>query len=645
MPAETIAQPDEKTIIRGPEFGHGVLPPLFSGERIFDRLADLLLLFAIIPFLAVAILVSIDVVGRLFFNLPIIGMTDIERLLMSVCGFAAMPFVATVREAIQVDMLYERFSATGQRFCYLFSMILCACISFLISWCAWAATEDWATDSEILGLSEVPFVIWTSISLALVGLAFILQIIQVFRIMWKHEEKTVLLLSLFFATLVLSIPALYIAAGIKISNLTLGGLGFLLLMVLLFMRMPLGFAMMLIGILGLMCVTRNPEAALSPVGTVPFTETTTFTMIAFPLFMLMGDVVSLSGLSTDLFDAAKKWLGRLPGGLAVATVAGCAGFGAVCGESLATVLTMSAVAMPAMSDSKYDTSLSAGTLAAGGTLGILIPPSMGFIIFSMITEAPIGKLFMAGIMPGILLSSIFIGIIMFQVKRKPELAPRLPAYPLTQKLLALLGLIPIILLFLMVIIGINNGWYTPAEGGALGSTAGFIYAIVRRKLNRKVFMSTMRRSTAMFGKVFAMFIGLKILSAFLGISRLPLLLSDLVCSLDVSRDLILLAVIILYIFLGCVMNIMPMMMLTLPTIFPVIVSLGFDPIWFGVMCVVTMEMGQITPPVGINVFTLSSIYPDIPVAKIFKGVLPFFIGMLLCIFILWLFPQIPLCLV
>lgn len=440
-----------------PEVGHGFMPPLCRIESAFNWITEKMLIFAIIPFCTVAVFVSIDVLGRLFFNMPIIGMTDLERLLMSVCGFAALPVTISLREPIQIDMLYEHLSGVKQRFCYLFSMVLCAGISFLVSWRAEVATHSWATRSEILGLSEIPFVIWTSICLALAGIAFLFQIGQICRAMLKRKEHAIVLLAVFSAIAIVMIPVLFIVYKIKVANLLLGGLGFLLLMVFLFMRMPLGFAMMTIGVIGLLCVTRKTTAAFSPVGVVPFAETTTFTMIAFPLFMLMGDMVALSGLSTDLFTAAKKWFGRMPGGLAVSTVAGCAGFGAVCGESMATVLTMSAVAMPAMSESGYAISLSTGAIAAGGTLGILIPPSMGFIIYSMITEAPINELFMAGIGPGILLTTIFICIIMFQVKRHPEMAPKLPSAPLKEKMLALLGLIPIILLFLMVVIGINNG--------------------------------------------------------------------------------------------------------------------------------------------------------------------------------------------
>ncbi|MBO4317824.1 MAG: TRAP transporter large permease, partial [Mailhella sp.] len=332
----------------------------------------------------------------------------------------------------------------------------------------------------------------------------------------------------------------------------------------------------------------------------------------------------------------------LPGGLAVATVGGCAGFGAVCGESLATVITMSAVALPAMRENNYDLSLATGSLAAGGTLGILIPPSIGFIIYSMITEESVGKLFAAGVLPGILLTAIFMTIIILVVKRRPEIAPLSPVYPLKDKISSLISLIPVIALFLVVVIGILNGWFTPAEGGALGAVLGFLYALLRRKMTAKSFWETMQRSTAMFGKIFAMFIGLKVLGAFLATSRLPNVLADAVVSLHVSPYLVLTAIILMYVLLGCVMNIMPMMMLTLPSIFPTVQAMGFDGVWFGVVLVIVMEMGQITPPVGVNVYMLASLHPEISTGTIYKGVLPFFLGMILCIFLVVCFPQIAL---
>ncbi len=335
-------------------------------------------------------------------------------------------------------------------------------------------------------------------------------------------------------------------------------------------------------------------------------------------------------------------MGRLPGGLAAATVGGCAGFGAVCGESLATVATMSSVALPAMEKNKYDLSLATGALAAGGTLGILIPPSMGFIFYSIMTQESIGKLFIAGIIPGILLTLIFIAIIVFQVWRNPELAPKSEKYTLAEKLISTVKLIPVIILFVVVVGGILEGYFTPGEGGAVGAAGGLLFAIFRRKLTKENLRISLVKTTVMCGRIFMMIVAVQIFGSFLASSRLPTLLADFIMTMDVNRYVVLSMVIIIYIFLGCIMNIMPMMMLTLPSIFPTIQALGFDGIWFGVVTVIIMEMGMITPPVGMNVFTMASIATHVPMSKIFRGVMPFFIGMLICAILVIIFPQLAL---
>ncbi|MBO4318021.1 MAG: TRAP transporter large permease subunit, partial [Mailhella sp.] len=455
-------------------------------------------------------------------------------------------------------------------------------------------------------------------------------------------EFIVIFLAVLFCAALTYMQFWYKGLGVKLSGLAIGCIGFCLLLFLMLMRFPLGFTMCFIGLLGLFAVMRSPVAVMKAVATIPYTQTATFIMIALPMFMLMGDMVTMAGLSHDIFNAAQKWMGRLPGGLAIAAVGGCAGFGAVCGDSMATAIAMSSVSLPAMRENGYNMSLACGSLAAGGTLGILIPPSMGFIVYSMVTEVSVGKLFISGILPGIVLAAIFCSIIFFQVIRHPDWAPKTGSAPFKEKIAALIGLIPVLILFLVVVIGILRGWFTPAEGGALGAVMAIIYAAIRRQLSWKSFSKTLINCTVMFGKMFALFIGLSVFNVFLATSRLPNLLATTVANLQVSPYVILVCVIILYIFLGCVMNIMPMMILTLPSIFPTIIAIGFDPVWFGCLCVIVMEMGQITPPVGLNVFTLASIASDVPMASIFKGVLPFFCGMLLCVLLVVLFPQLAM---
>ncbi len=628
-----------------PEKGIGILPPLNKIEHGFNLFVGKLPIISAILLIVISVFITIDVVGRLFFNKPWEGITDLESLFMSVVGFASLAFAIVQRQSIQIDLFFEHFPSKLQRFLNLFSNIMCSGITLVIGYRAILEGMRWSRNTGILDIPEWPVVLVTGVCLILAGIAFFFQVCQSAVSMKKKGEWISVALAVVFAACLAYLPFAYKAAALGFSGLVLGLVGFVILLTLMLLRMPLGWAMSLIGLLGLLAVARRPEAALTTVATIPFTYTASFLMIAFPMFMLMGEMVTLAGLSDDLFNAAKKWLGRLPGGLAVASVGGCAGFGAVCGDSLATVITMTSVALPAMKESGYDMALATGALASGGTLGILIPPSMGFIIYSMITEESVGKLFVAGLLPGLLLAGIFMSIIIFRVKRNPHWAPKCPVFPMKEKLLSLVYLIPVVMLFLVVVIGILYGFFTPAEGGAVGAVLSFLYAVARRRITWPLFKETMYRSAGMFGKMFALFVGLYVLGAFLAASRLPNLLASTVAGMEVNRYLVLVAIIGVYILLGCVMNIMPMMMLTLPSIYPTVQALGFDGIWFGVVCVIVMEMGMITPPVGMNVFTLASLQPEISMATIFRGVLPFFMGMLLCVALVVIFPQIALFLV
>lgn len=337
-----------------PESGIGLLPPLTRLEAAFNWLSGKLTVLSAVLLLAIALFITIDVCGRLFFNRPWVGITDLEMLFMSVVGFASLGIAIVQRQSIQIDLFYERFREKTRRALYLFACLVSCGAAAVIGWRAVLAALAWKRDSAILEIPEWPVIMVTGICLILAGIAFLFQIVHVAKAMAERKEYGNLLLGVGLAALLACLPFLYKVWGVRLSGLALGGAGFCILMVIMLLRVPLGWAMASIGLLGLLAITRRPEAALVTVSTIPFLYTATFIMIAFPMFMLMGEMVSLAGLSGDLFDAAKKWMGRMPGGLAVATVGGCAGFGAVCGDSMATVITMTSVALPAMRESGYE---------------------------------------------------------------------------------------------------------------------------------------------------------------------------------------------------------------------------------------------------------------------------------------------------
>ncbi len=586
--------------------------------------------------------VVIDVVLRSFFTSAFPGVMEIETLALSAIAFSGMALNFITRQPIQIDLFYNNFKSQNQARFDLFSYILSIGVCAVLAYQTCKAGLHHGTVTVVLGIPENIFVLYTSFIFAIITLIYLFLILHVLEEMVKAKDFLGILLAILGAVSIVMLPVLYRTSGVRLSGLFIGTFGFSLLICLLLVRVPIGLAMALIGILGSATIARNPWGAFTAAGLTPFRSTTEFILVAIPMFMLMGEFIYHSGLSKDLFECANKWLGRTPGGLASASVAGCAGFGAVSGDSLATVATMTSVALPEMRAKNYDTSLATGALAAGGTLGILIPPSMGFIIYSIITEESIAKLFLAGILPGILLTAIFIGIIAFQVIRNPSLAPKGPVVPLGEKFASLLKLIPIAGLFGLVIGGILSGFFTPGEGGAIGAFGALCFAIYRKKMTKENFMASITATGRMAGKIFVVMVGVNLFGNFLSASRLPSLLANTIVEMNVNAYIVLAAIILIYIFLGCIMSIIPMMMLTLPSIFPTVVALGFDPIWFGVVVVVVMEMGMITPPVGMNVFTMASLAPDIPMSKVFKGVLPFFWGMILCVILLIIFPQIAL---
>lgn len=628
-----------------PETGVGHLPPLCRLETWYNYVAAKMNVLSILLILVIALLITCDVTCRMLFHIPLHGITDLEILFLSVAGFSTLSLVICQRQSMQIDLLYNGFTAPVQRVLYVFAL-LTGIISFCLVGVSALETGlfKWTRETSILDLPEWPVIAYSGLAVCMVVLGCVFQLGHIIQSLAARGRLRELLLGLLLTGALWAIPVAYKYFDMHMSELAIGGMAFLILLCLLLVRVPLPFAMTSVGILGLLILSRRAESVFHNISTIPFYYTSTVIMLAIPLFILMGEFVALSGLSSDLFLVARKWLGRLPGGLAIASVGGCAGFGAVCGDSMATVLTMSKVSLPSMDESGYQHTLSCGALAAGGTLGILIPPSMGFIIYAMITEESVGKLFVAGIVPGILLTGIFSVIIAVLVKRNPQLAPKSPYYPLKERLASLVLLLPVIVLFYVVVAGILNGWFTPAEGAGVGTVLALLFAVGRRRMTWSAFQEAMTNSMLMFGKLFMLFIGLYILGSFLAMSRLPMLLADFVAGLHMNKYLVLALIIVLYIFLGCVMNIIPMMLLTLPSLFPTVVALGFDPVWFGVISVIVMEMGMITPPVGLNVFTLAGMRPDIPMATIFKGIAPFFMGMVLCVLLLIFFPQISLCL-
>jgi C4-dicarboxylate transporter DctM subunit len=425
-----------------------------------------------------------------------------------------------------------------------------------------------------------------------------------------------------------------------VSPLLISIIAIIVFLILIFQSVPIAFAFAIVGFMGLFFL-RGFDSALYILGSSPFNWASAETLIPMPLFILMGHFAFHAGISTDLYVAAHKWVGRFPGGLAMATTLACTGFAACSGSSVAGAATMGTIAYPEMDTFKYNRKLSTACIAAGGTLAVLIPPSGGFIIYGFLTDTSIAALFIAGILPGILLCMLFILAIYVMCKRNPALGPSGRKYPLREMLVSLKGVWGMLVLFALIVFGLYFGVFTPSEAGAIGAFGALIIAIVRRKMTPGSFFTAIKDSLRITCFVFTLLIGAMIFSTFLSVSGFTTMLSGWVSGLSLSPYVVLVFILILYVPLGMVMDVLAMLVLTLPVVFPIIINLGFDPIWFGVLVTVMSEMAQVTPPVGINVYLVSGI-TKVPVEDVFRGVAPFVLMMAVCIVILVIFPQISL---
>ena len=425
------------------------------------------------------------------------------------------------------------------------------------------------------------------------------------------------------------------------TDTTAGLVGIAVLFLLLALRVPVAFAMFLVGFFGIMALN-GTNAAVSLLASEAFTLGSSPELVVVPLFILMGNVASITGMSRRLYDAAYAVIGSVRGGLASATVIGCGGFAALSGSSVASALTMGKVALSEMDRYDYDPRLSTGVVAAGGTLGILIPPSTGFVIYAILTEQSIGRLFLAGVLPGILLLSLFVFAVTILCWFRPAYGPPGPATTTAQKLRALAGAGPIGGIILLTIGGIYGGFFSPVEAAAVGAGAVILIGAVTRTMSLRELWDAAMDSVVTTATVMLILIAAHLLNPFLALSHIPTLVGEVLTGLDLGTVGLLCLILAVYLVLGCFLEGFAMLVLTLPIFFPIVMQQGIDPIWFGVLCVLALEMGLISPPVGLNVFIVKSVAPNVSLGQIFSGVAIFWIMMLICLAILIAFPQISL---
>jgi C4-dicarboxylate transporter DctM subunit len=425
------------------------------------------------------------------------------------------------------------------------------------------------------------------------------------------------------------------------SPTTAAIIGVVLLLVLFLLRMPVAYVMALVGLLGFSYMT-SLGGAFRLIAKDFFNLFANYDLTVIPMFVLMGSIAFHSGMSRRLYDTAYKFLGQLRGGLALATIVACAGFAAMCGSTNAEAAAMGRVTLPEMKRYKYDPSLATGCVASAGSLGILIPPSTILIIYGILTQESIGRLFAAGILPGLLLTALFALTIHILCRRNPALAPPGAKATWKERFLSLSGIGEMLILFALVMGGIFFGFFTPTEGGAAGAAGATVLALVRRQLTWRRFLDSLVDTTRTTAMVFLIVTGATIFGRFMAVTRIPSELGAWVGGLPFPPYIIMGFIILGYLIGGCFMDSLALITLTIPVLYPVIRTLGFDSIWFGVIIVLVGEMGVITPPVGINVYVIKGVAPDVPLETIFRGIFPFLAALIVCVTILIAFPQIAL---
>lgn len=422
---------------------------------------------------------------------------------------------------------------------------------------------------------------------------------------------------------------------------TVAVIGLVLFLILMFLKMPIGLSMAAAGFIGI-CLIRGAGPALTALGFVTYRTAVSQYLSPIPLFILMGLLAGNGGISKGAFSSFQTWVGQFRGGLAMATTCACCAFGAVCGSTVATAATMCSVALPEMRRYKYDDELSTGCICMGGNLGIIIPPSGAFIIYGFATQVPVGSLFISGILPGLLITLMVCITIYFQTRINPSLAPAGPKTSWTERLKSIKGLWEIVILFLLVMGGIYLGIFTPTEAAAVGAFGAFLIGVLTRKLTLAGLLNSLSDTVVTSVMIFLLLIGAMIFNSFMTTAQMNITLGNFISQLELNRYIILAAILVVYIIAGFFIDMYAVLLVTLPITFPIITHLGFDPVLFGVLCVFTVMIGCITPPVGVVCFTVAAMARDVPLYKIFRGCVPYVVTMVICLPILVAFPQISL---
>ncbi|MBW1737118.1 MAG: TRAP transporter large permease subunit [Deltaproteobacteria bacterium] len=598
-------------------------------------------------FLAMMMLVTtVDVFSRFLFNMPVTGSIEITGFLLVATIMLGIPYAASKKQHVTIDILTSKLSEKSYRALNSITLLVALILFAVMVWRSIDYAMLMHKMNRVTAVLRIPIAAF----ILIVAFGFALTFFVDFAHLLHNIAAGIRTRKQAFIWITVGVivgVSVYLSATWlrylpwRVDLVTAGLMGMALLFIAFLAGLPVFTSLIFVGFLG-MCYLRGTAAGLSIMGSSPYNTVSHYTFSVIPLFVLMGEFCFFSGLGKDLYDMAYKWVGTLPGGLAMGTVVACGGFAAVCGDSMATAVTMGTVALPEMRRYEYNPRLAVGCVAAGGTLGVLIPPSLAFILYALLTDQSIATLFIAGIVPGILLISLFMISIFLRARRDPTLGPPGPRTSLKEKIYSLRGVWATLILFAIVIGGMYVGVFTPTEGGGIGAFGALAIGIGRRRLNWQGIISSLLEAGKISAVCVGILLGAQVFGYFLAASKLPIELAGLVTKMQVPAPIILITILVIYLFLGCLMPAIPMLILTVPIFYPVVMALGYDPIWFGVIMVLMFEMAVITPPMGINVLALQTVTRDVSLAEMFRGIVPFLAVMIVCVGILIIFPDIVL---
>lgn len=611
------------------------------------KLSERFAFIAVLSIMVVAVSNVIDIVLRNVFATSIYGLNEVNVLVIAVAVTACMPYGLIRGSSLAIDMLKNRLAPVGQM--YLMTLADIAVLVFfgVLAWRLGVVAEHMQTTGQTTVLSDIPkapFYWCMAIALSIATLVQIIVTLNHLRSFFSSYKTSAIITTIiaigFLIWGITGFSGRDIFINMMPNNpLILSGIFFISLWIMIFLSIPIGISMGLTGILGTALIL-NGELSLEVFGS----ETSSFvaqdSLSVLPLFLLMGAFATLAGIGADLYRLANALVGHFRGGLAYASILACAGFGMLTGSSVATQMSIGKIAMKEMQDNNYRPELAAGAVTAGGTLGQLIPPSSALILYAVLTEQSVGQLFIGAIIPGLLAACLYMASVAIWVTLRPEIADIRPRSSGKELADAVRGSWSVLLLIGIVLGGIYLGFFTELEAGAVGAVGGLLLAIARGKVNGVTFWPAMANATNALAMMYSLIFGVTMLSFFFGVAGLPQAFIAWVQGLGFSDLGVIICLVLAYLILGTAMDAFAMMMITIPIFVPLVLSMGYDPVWWGIMTLICMEAGQISPPFGLNIFVINAIDDRISIGKVYRGVLPFFASSVVKIILLITFPAI-----